>query len=79
MIHSFFQKTTLFLLSVLTAGMLSAREFKPISLAEVEIRSFSGLAFYDDCYTWEFQFARVQHFSRDYFFDGGSSQAESRT
>ena len=44
MIHSFFQKTTLFLLSLLTAGMLSAREFKPISLAEVEIRSFSGLA-----------------------------------
>lgn len=43
MIKPFFKKIGLFLLPLLTAGMLNAQDFKPIPLGSLEIKSFSGL------------------------------------
>ena len=43
MANTIFRKIALLLLPVLTAGMLSAQDFRPIPLAGLELRSFSGL------------------------------------
>lgn len=43
MISCLFHKAALFLTSLLTAGLLFAQNFQPIPLAELEIRTFSGL------------------------------------